>query len=305
MTMWFRQRSQPTENERLRASNQRARPRKSTSKIPCNTVDSKETSQQNNPITITPSRSRNDCTGAQSRRRLSLLSDEDENGKEKDKVLRTEQKYKKSRITKSTSRTKIPDLKIEKVCAGGSNANPQLIDNTTKSPVKSAKRRNTNLNLNALLRYKSFISGSTKKLTSEDFDRLRRKSLGETNKCRRKSSGDNILDKSATHESKDENHQTNVTQTPCCDTGDDDCFQSPTDERLLNANQSMNHTRKSSPSLMISFPKWSDSIHSSKKSKSHKKGFYLNDCGHKSICYYCFFLYIEIQMRFLLSFTRF
>lgn len=284
--MWFRQRSQQSENDRLRASNQRNRQRKSSSKIPRTVVngDTKDaTAQQCNAITVTvtPSRSRSDCStlvGAQSRRRMSLLSDEDndidENGKEKDKALRTEQKYKKSRITKSTSRTKIPDSRP---------VNQQIFDNTAKSPTKTGKRRNTNLNLNALLRYKSFISGSTKKLTSEDFDRMRRKSLGETNKCRRKSSGDNILNKS-TNESKNENCSKSLNlnelqlstassstplQSPSqsFDTDTDDC----TNSKSLNASQSMNYTRKPSPSL---FSKWSDGIHSSRKAKSHKKGFY-------------------------------
>lgn len=265
--MWFRQRSQPTENDRMRASNPRTRQRKSSSKTPRST-DNKEPTQQN-PCTnqITPCRSRNDCN--LSRRRLSLLSDDDENvAKEKDKVLRTEQKFKKCRITKSTSRTKIPDLKMEKVPSG--TLNPQALDANIKTPAKSAKRRNTNLNLNALLRYKSFISGSTKKLTSEDFDRLRRKSLGETNKTRRKSSGDNILNKSTIpNDSNDENNRLNVQQSKLLsnDTVDNnDSIQTTT----INGAESMNHSRKSSQ--MISLSKWSDNIHSSKKSKNHRKG---------------------------------
>lgn len=270
VTMWFRQRSQPSENDRLRASNQRTRQRKSSAKIPRS--DTKEIIQQQSNNPVTPSRSRSDCSSL-ARRRLSLLSDEDDETS-KEKVLRTEQKYKKSRITKSTSRSKIvPELKIEKCCPN-SAANPQQLDNTTKSPKK---RRNTNLNLNALLRYKSFISGSTKKLTSEDFDRMRRKSLGETNRARRKSSADNILNKK-TNETIDENNKSNLSleQSSLFSTDQTDyCTSSPIDEHLLNASQSMNHTRKSSPSLMISFPKWSmDSNHSSKKAKSHKKGFY-------------------------------
>lgn len=268
--MWFRQRSQPTENDRMRTSNQRNRQRKSSTKNSRSTVtgDNKEPTQPNQCTNqITPSRSRNDCSLA--RRRLSLLSDDDENvAKEKDKVLRTEQKFKKCRITKTTSRTKIPDLKIEKVPSG--TLNPQALDANIKSPAKLAKRRNTNLNLNALLRYKSFISGSTKKLTSEDFDRLRRKSLGETNKARRKSSGDNILNKSTTpNDSKDENNRLNVQQSKLHsnDTADNN---DTTKTTTINGAESMNHSKKSSP--MISFHKWSDSIHSSKKSKNHKKG---------------------------------
>lgn len=268
--MWFRQRTQQTENDRMRASNQRSRQQKSSSKNSRNTVivDNKEPTQQNQCTNqIAPSRSRNDCT--LTRRRLSLLSDDDENAaKEKDKVLRTEQKFKKCRITKSTSRTRIPDLKIEKVPSG--TLNPQAFDANIKTPAKSAKRRNTNLNLNALLRYKSFISGSTKKLTSEDFDRMRRKSLGETNKARRKLSGDNILDKSTTpNDSKNENNRLNVQQSKLLrnDTADNN---DPAHTTTIDRTESMNHSRKSSP--MISFPKWSDSIHSSKKSKNHKKG---------------------------------
>lgn len=128
--------------------------------------------------------------------------------KEKNKTLRVDQKYKKNRITKSTSRNKVHELKTDKQipCKNVINNNSQrkmsipLLDVpptiTVATPKKSSNRRNGALNLNALLRYKSFISGSTKKLTSDDFDRLRRKSLGDTNAVRRKSNPDTNKKKS-------------------------------------------------------------------------------------------------------------
>lgn len=200
--MWFRPRSQPNENDRSRVASFRNRIRSKKSVSKCET-DAKDTNAAVvKPITATPNRIRDDSSGyvlrSQSDRRLSLLSDDDDSAKEKNKMLRVDQKYKKNRITKSSSRTKIPDIKIEKKNSGknlNNNSDSQrknstpLIDPTSSVKAKTT-RRNTTLNLNALLRYKSFISGSTKKLTSDDFERMRRKSLGDTGKIRRKSNPD-------------------------------------------------------------------------------------------------------------------
>lgn len=202
--MWFRARSQQNENDHSRVASfrNRIRPKKSVTK--CETDSKDHNTASAKPITATPNRIRDDGNGyvlrSQSGRRLSLLSDDDDNSKEKNKMLRVDQKYKKNRVTKSASRTKIPDIKIEKPnlsknSTNSSSCNSQrktstpLIDLTSPSKAKTS-RRNTTLNLNALLRYKSFISGSTKKLTSDDFERIRRKSLGDTGKIRRKSNPD-------------------------------------------------------------------------------------------------------------------
>lgn len=225
--MWFRPRNQPNhettpDRSRVASIRNRIRPKKSVSKneaaINSNQDITNATNEFNvtitKPIAATSNRIRDIAAAAadgsgyvlrsQSGRRLSLLcSDDDENAKDKNKMLRVDQKYKKNRVTKSSSRTKIgPDIKIEK-----QNSSKNLLNNaamsmqrkvsstpilepvTSPAKVKTA-RRNTTLNLNALLRYKSFISGSTKKLTSDDFDRLRRKSLGDTGKIRRKSNPD-------------------------------------------------------------------------------------------------------------------
>lgn len=213
--MWFRPRSQPNHetSDRSRVASSirnRIRSKKSVTKNEVtNNQDAKELNVTiTKPIPTTPNRIRDvaaavaDGSGyvlrSQSGRRLSVLcSDDDDTLKDKNKVLRVDQKYKKNRITKSSSRTKVvPELVVEKPNSGKSSSNcpanqrkvssTPLLEPTTK--VKTA-RRNTTLNLNALLRYKSFISGS-KKLTPDDFDRLRRKSLGDTGKIRRKSNPD-------------------------------------------------------------------------------------------------------------------
>lgn len=220
--MWFRPRNQPnhettTDRSRVASIRNRIRPKKSVSKDEAAINSNQDTTNATNEFNVTitkPNRIRDIAAAAadgsgyvlrsQSGRRLSLLcSDDDESAKDKNKMLRVDQKYKKNRVTKSSSRTKIgPEIKIEK-----QNSSKNLLNNaassmqrkvsstpilepvTSPAKVKTA-RRNTTLNLNALLRYKSFISGSTKKLTSDDFDRLRRKSLGDTGKIRRKSNPD-------------------------------------------------------------------------------------------------------------------
>lgn len=288
--MWFRPRSQPNDTERSRVSSirNRMRSKKSISKLD---ADGKDVTTK--PITVTPNRYRRDSGDvlrSQSGRRLSLISDNDDDvtgTKEKNKVLRTDQKYKKNRVTKSSSRTKMPDLKIEKQSSGkmlnsnnssGSTGAGQrklstpLIDPT--SPVKAKARRNTSLNLNALLRYKSFISGSTKKLTSDDFDRLRRKSLGDTNKVRRKSNPDS--DKKPVEKDVEESSKKNHNhhqQSPTFETDDkfsDDDFQSCSEDQVDHSTgffSILNKPDKGCDSLSTTSKKT--------KTKNKKKGFYL------------------------------
>lgn len=180
--MWFRPRNNQNDNER----NSRAQ-------------RLRDAHIKNTSIDI-DGNDRYSVARSQSGRRLSQLLGED--GDEREKMLRTDHKYKKNRVSKSSSRTKIADQLVEKVVdkcdkIGACTATvsdkprkasiPSVVD-AKKSPAKAkSSRPNSNLNLNALLRYKSFIKGSTKKLSSDDFDRIRRKSLGEIKVQRNKS----------------------------------------------------------------------------------------------------------------------
>lgn len=279
--MWFRPRNQQNDNDRFRVPSIRnkIRHRKSSTKNPVVDVENNEKSAIQSTA-VASSRRRDDMAvlRSQSARRLSLLlSDEDESGKEKDKVLRTDHKYKKNRVTKSSSRTKIPDLKVEKSNSGSSanvsTSNARKLsdpNDATKAAVKvKTPRRNTNLNLNALLRYKSFISGSTKKLTSDDFDRMRRKSLGEINKSRRKSNPDNEPKDNNTEQQSiviDANKQCQIRLETCdSDNLSDSAFQScdETDNNTLNEKLS---SRKSSPSMLSSL--WFESTNSTDKQQN-------------------------------------
>lgn len=130
-----------------------------------------------------------------------------EREKEKEKILLTDRKFKNNRIEKSSSKGKgLNDIDKRESIKGRRDARkisapPILIDNKTGSKntkigsssnnssavddgilspavaiVKKNSRAHSNLNLNAL--YK-LVSSGNKKLSSEDFARIRRKSLSE------------------------------------------------------------------------------------------------------------------------------
>lgn len=197
--MWFRQRGPANERESFRMGSFRNRTKKNAEKKESTTV----TAIPKPSSTVAPVvRNRDDANGlprSRSGRRPSVLSDDDDGAKEKNKALRSDSKYKKNRITKSASRSRVPDLKVENKnsnktanCVNGQRKLSTTPINDPISPVKAKQaQRNSTLNFNALLRYKSFISGSTKKLTSDDFERIRRKSLADSGKTRRKSNPDN------------------------------------------------------------------------------------------------------------------
>lgn len=222
--MWFSSRSQPNDSDRFRVSSIRNRMRSKKTTPKCATdvavvaAAAVETNKEETPTINVPVGA---CCAFQPPvqimgRNLAAAAaavavaasscphcdSEAAAAKEKNKTLRVDQKYKKNRITKSSSRNKVHELKTDKQvpCKNVINNNSQrkmsipLLDvppvTVAATVKKSSSRRNGTLNLNALLRYKSFISGSTKKLTSDDFDRLRRKSLGDTNAVRRKSNPD-------------------------------------------------------------------------------------------------------------------
>lgn len=194
--MWFRPRSQHSDSDRFRVPSIRNRSKKAAAK--CIDAESRDANTAKT-LSIAASNGSTLQSPVVGRQHVSLNVCDDDSTKEKNKVIRTDQKYKKNRVSKSSSRTKVHDLKPDKSipnksannsssCVNQRKVSTQLVD-----PIVSPKkppRRNTTLNLNALLRYKSFISGSTKKLTHDDFERLRRKSLGETGTVRRKSNPD-------------------------------------------------------------------------------------------------------------------
>lgn len=134
---------------------------------------------------------------------------------DKEKVLLKDRKFKSNRIAKSSSKTKVVDL-IDKTPNGvkpastSSNGNSRTaittleVPSAATIPKSKGTRMNANLNLNALLRYKSFISSTTKKLTREDFDRFRRKSLGENGKQSARKNGTNVNTSSGAEHTDDE-----------------------------------------------------------------------------------------------------
>lgn len=346
--MWFRPRSsQSNENDRSRVSSfrNRIRSKKSSSdkdKEP-NTVAAKK------PITSTPNRLTSDASSvgyvlrSQSGRRLSLLSasgDDDNDGtKEKNRTLRVDQKYKKNRVTKSSSRTKVMPvppppselIKSDKQNSGktlnGSNNNNNnnnqrkvstpLIDSSSASPAKAkaakTTRRNTTLNLNALLRYKSFISGSTKKLTSDDFERLRRKSLGDTGKIHRRKSnptsddGDKVV-----NTTKSELKQKQQSSFECDKLSDDD-FHSCSEDQAQDQHDdydtigalsfqklALNTLDKGYDYLMNS----TASTAKKTKSKNKKKGFYPPKAHAILNAFWMNFQWISISIRIFILNNR-
>lgn len=120
---------------------------------------------------------------------------EEEQSEIKDQVILTDPKYKSNRIEKSSSRSRVVPLTSRKISAppvmegqshGGSKGAPQSGTTASVAPKKNT-RSHSHLNLNSLLKYKSLLyagsnsGGSTgdKKLTSEDFDKMRKKSMSE------------------------------------------------------------------------------------------------------------------------------
>lgn len=111
----------------------------------------------------------------------------------KDQVILTDPKYKANRIEKSSSRSRVVPLTSRKISAPpvmmdanragttGSDLGTSVI---VMAPKKNA-RSHSHLNLNSLLKYKSLLYAGTseKKLTSEDFDKMRKKSMSEVAKA--------------------------------------------------------------------------------------------------------------------------
>lgn len=274
--MWFRP-GQHNESDRFRVSSIRNRIRRR--KTTANSIATKQSADGNSEDSVDrpngdgPS-SNNENAGVHllaagavrsaSGRRLSLhvASNHrtviDPNAKtEKEKVLLNDRKFKSNRVTKSSSKSKMTDLmdktqnnvKSAQLSSGSPRkiSAPMTLDaSATNAKAKSA-RPNANLNLNALLRYKSFISGSTKKLTHEDFDRLRRKSLGENGKSGgRRLSGPEKKDVRK-HQRYDKNGS--AIEHSCNECTDDESFHSCNDDEDDAKAAMERHTRHASPSL--------------------------------------------------------
>lgn len=111
---------------------------------------------------------------------------------DKEKILLTDRKFKNNRVVKSSSKGKIADLE-KRDSLKGRNSNrkisaPPVLDTVEATATviiapKKNVRSHSNLNLNALLRYRL----SNKKLSHAEIDRIRRKSL--TSKVDKKTNG--------------------------------------------------------------------------------------------------------------------
>lgn len=196
--------------------------------------------------------------------------------KEKEKTLLTDRKFKNNRIQKSSSKGKISDL--EKARTPRKTSAPPTLE--TKPPLvvvppKKNIRSHSNLNLNALLKYKNYIGSSNKlKLNStgggDELKKSGRKSITE------------ILDKSL--DGDDDNYtanngetvdgESNNKETVNCDQTTVVGNQVEGDLPIEEPVKSVNVVKKSSPSLTSRVAaKLSEASASSKakKSKSSKK----------------------------------
>lgn len=302
--MWFRA-SQIGDSDRFRMSSikNRIRRRKSTSKSlstdsSIDVVDNASNSDSNSskdvplppppppspPAKSSKSKTKDENFGVHpppvlrspSGRRMSVIANKYDKDKEreKEKVLLLDRKFKNNRVMKSSSKGKVIDVAVDKQKPNASGAVRKLSVTNVDSKTKSA-RPNTNLNLNALLRYKSFISNTTKKLTHEDFDRLRRKSITDPGKLSRHFSGSDNEQKSISGDNnnglelrnKNRDDNGNVLDRRRLDS-DEEVFHSCNEDE-----QNQIHSRKSSPSLTARVAaRFSEGMaKSGKKSKSNKK----------------------------------
>lgn len=222
---------------------------------------------------------------------------------EKEKVLLNDRKFKSNRVTKSSSKSKMADLidktqnsmKSTQLNSGSARkiSVPTTHDVIATNPKPKSVRTNANLNLNALLRYKSFISGTTKKLTHEDFDRLRRKSLGENGKLNgRKLSG--AEKKDIQKKCKFNKNNSNIDYS-CNEYTDDEMFHSCNDDDDGNgaggggggvdtesSSTNVRNTRHASPSLTSRVAaRFTEGV---KKEKSAAK----QKCDRRKASCYCY-----------------
>lgn len=112
----------------------------------------------------------------------------DEMKAKENKVLLNDRKFKNNRIEKSSSRSKILVTPTTSRKISAPPAMETSIANAAVGQKKKNSRSHSNLNLNSLLKYKSLLNPSQdKRLTSEEFDKMRRKSLSEVAKAEKPS----------------------------------------------------------------------------------------------------------------------
>lgn len=170
--MWFRPGQMDTDRFRVSSFKNRMRRLKSPVKIETASNDEiEEDSDENETVKVD-----DDNIVVQrspSGRRLSKS--------EKDKLLLTDRKFKNNRVVKSSSKGKITDLEKRDSLKGRNNRKisaPPVLDTVEATATvivapKKNVRSHSNLNLNALLRYRL----SNKKLSHAEIDRMRRKSI--------------------------------------------------------------------------------------------------------------------------------
>lgn len=158
---------------------------------------------------------------------------------DKDKLLLTDRKFKNNRVVKSSSKGKITDLEKRDSLKGRSNRKisaPPVMDTVEATATvivapKKNVRSHSNLNLNALLRYRL----SNKKLSHAEIDRMRRKSITK-----------NLA------KTEEEDKNTNVTDVEksdvdsCVNGNDDDDDE---EEEVFHSCEEPEIQKKTSPSL--------------------------------------------------------
>lgn len=155
---------------------------------------------------------------------------------DKDKLLLTDRKFKNNRVVKSSSKGKITDLEKRDSLKGRSNRKisaPQLDTVEATATVIVAPKKNvrshSNLNLNALLRYRL----SNKKLSHAEIDRMRRKSITKNLAKTEEESNTNVVD----------GDKSDV-DSPVYGNGDDD-----EEEEVFHSCEEPELQKKTSPSL--------------------------------------------------------
>lgn len=154
---------------------------------------------------------------------------------DKDKTLLTDRKFKNNRVVKSSSKGKITDLEKRDSLKSRSNRKisaPPVLDTVEATATvivapKKNVRSHSNLNLNALLRYRL----SNKKLSHAEIDRMRRKSI--TSKQDKKRNSIDV----------DKGDRSDVDSSTNGNNNDDD------DEEVFHSCEEPEIPKKTSPSL--------------------------------------------------------
>ncbi len=158
---------------------------------------------------------------------------------DKDKLLLTDRKFKNNRVVKSSSKGKITDLEKRDSLKGRNNRKisaPPVMDSVEATATvivapKKNVRSHSNLNLNALLRYRL----SNKKLSHAEIDRMRRKSITSNSAKNDKDKKTNAVDVDKGGDKSDVDSFVN---------GNDD-----DDEEVFHSCEEPEMQKKTSPSL--------------------------------------------------------